>query len=84
MQDLELATVGKYPQRENRCVLCFWGGTGDEMGRNELSVFVYNESKWGDMGRNRLSPLEMGSKGRGEGIQVPQADLGSSWMIMRT
>ena len=43
------------------------------MGRNELSVFVYNESKWGDMGRNRLSPLEMGSKGRGEGIQDPQA-----------
>jgi len=40
------------------------------MGRNELSVFVYNESKWGDMGRNRLSPLEMGSKGGGRGIPI--------------
>jgi hypothetical protein len=33
------------------------------MGRKELSVFVCNESRWGGMGRNRLSPLEMESKG---------------------
>jgi hypothetical protein len=38
---------------------------GDEMGRNEVSVFVCNESRWGVMGRNRLSPLEMWSKGGG-------------------
>ena len=42
------------------------------MGRNELSVFVYNESKWGDMGRNRLSPLEMGTKGRGRVSKIPR------------
>ena len=58
---LEVSATG------NRCVLCFGRGTGDEMGRNEVSVFVYNECRWGDMGRNRLSPLEMGTKGRGEG-----------------
>jgi hypothetical protein len=51
---------------------CVFGrGTGDEMGRNELSVFVYNERKWGDMGRNRLSPLEMGIRGGGRVSKIP-------------
>jgi len=38
---------------------------GEEMGRNEVSIFVCNESRWGHMGRNRVSPLEMGIEGRG-------------------
>ena len=42
------------------------------MGRNEISVFICNESRWGCMGRNRLSPLEMGSKGGGRVSQSPQ------------
>jgi len=44
---------------------------GDEMGRIEVSVFVCNVSVWGDMGRNGVSPLEMGIEGEGEGIRHP-------------
>jgi hypothetical protein len=42
------------------------------MGRNELSVFVYNERTWGDMGRNHLSPLEMGIRGGGRVSKIPR------------
>jgi hypothetical protein len=44
---------------------------GDEMGRNEVSVFVCNVSAWGDLGRNRVSPLEMGTEGRGRVSDIP-------------
>jgi hypothetical protein len=49
------------------------------MGRNEVSVFVCNESRWGHMGRNRVSPLEMGIEGRGRvsGIPIPVRRLKS-------
>jgi hypothetical protein len=42
---------------------------GEEMGRNDVSGFVCNESRWGHMGRNRVSSLEMGTSGRGRGIR---------------
>jgi hypothetical protein len=48
------------------------------MGRNEITIFVCNESRWGDLGRNRVSPLEMGIEGRGRGIPVspfPKAEV---------
>jgi hypothetical protein len=38
---------------------------GDQMGMNELSTFIYNASKWGYMGMNHVSPLEMGDRGEG-------------------
>jgi hypothetical protein len=38
---------------------------GEEMGRNDVSVFLCNASVWGGMGRNRVSPLEMGTEGKG-------------------
>jgi hypothetical protein len=44
---------------------------GDEMGRIEVSVFVCNVSVWGDMGRNGVSPLEMGTEGRGRVSDIP-------------
>lgn len=44
------------------------------MGRNEVSVFVCNVSGWGHMGRNRVSPLEMGTKGRGRVSDVPTCE----------
>jgi hypothetical protein len=45
---------------------------GDEVGRNEVSAFVCNESRWGDMGRNHVSPLEMGSKGGAGYPKIPR------------
>jgi hypothetical protein len=60
-------------QRQTVAFCVLGRGTGDEMGRNEVSVFVCNESRWGDMGRNRLSPLEMGIKGGGRVSIDPQA-----------
>ena len=44
---------------------------GDEMGRNDISVFVCNASAWGDLGRNRVSPLERGTEGRGRVSDIP-------------
>ena len=44
---------------------------GEEMGRNDVSVFVCNASAWGYMGRKRVSPLEMGTEGRGRVSGVP-------------
>jgi hypothetical protein len=42
------------------------------MGRNEVSVFVYNECRWGDMERNCVSPLEMEIEG-GVGVsKIPR------------
>jgi hypothetical protein len=52
----------------NRCDLCFGGKNGDEMGRNSVSAFICNIGAWGHMGRDRVSPLEMGIKG-GVGYQ---------------
>jgi hypothetical protein len=51
-----------------------WGGNGEEMGRNEVSAFVCKASGWGHMGRNGVSPLEMGTEGRGRvsGIPIPK------------
>jgi hypothetical protein len=46
---------------------------GDEMGRNEVSAFVCNASGWGHMGRNGLSPLEMGIEGRGRVSRYPHS-----------
>jgi hypothetical protein len=48
---------------------------GEEMGRNEITIFVCNESRWGDLGRNRVSPLEMGTEGRGRGTRHPYATV---------
>ena len=57
----------------NRCVLCFKANNGDEMGRNPVSSFICNIGAWGHVGRNRVSPLEMGIEGGGRGVQGPQA-----------
>jgi hypothetical protein len=46
---------------------------GEEMGRNEVSAFVCKASGWGHMGRNGVSPLEMGIEGRGRGIRHPHS-----------
>ena len=45
--------------------------SGEDMGRNEVSGFVCNESRWGHMGRNRVSPLEMGTMGGGRVSTIP-------------
>jgi hypothetical protein len=66
-EDLEVSATG------NRCDLCFGGKNGDEMGRNSVSAFICNIGAWGYMGRNRLSPLEMGSKGGGRYPNIPKA-----------
>ena len=39
--------------------------------RVSLTVFVCKAGAWGDMGRNRVSPLEMGTEGRGRVSDVP-------------
>jgi hypothetical protein len=44
---------------------------GEEMGRNDVSVFLCNASVWGDVGRNRVSALEMGIEGRGRVSDLP-------------
>ena len=67
-----MANIGSIRNGESVAFCVFRRRTGDEMGRNEVSVFVYNESKWGDMGRNRLSPLEMGTKGGGRVSNIPR------------
>jgi len=73
IQELERTQTIGNSQRGNPLRFVFLGvELGMKLGRNELSVFVYNESKWGDMGRNRLSPLEMGTKGGGRVSNIPR------------
>lgn len=61
----EFAKTWKYPQRETVAICVLEAKNGDEMGRNSVSAFICNIGAWGYMGRNRVSPLEMGIEGGG-------------------
>ena len=50
--------------------LCFGGKNGDEMGRNSVNAFICNIGAWGYMGRNRVSPLDMGIERGGRGAKI--------------
>jgi hypothetical protein len=45
-----------------------WGSNGEDLDKG----FVCNKGEWGHMGRNRVSPLEMGTRGGGRVLMDPQ------------
>ena len=48
-----------------------WGSNGEDLDKG----FVCNKGEWGHVGRNRVSPLEMGTRGGGRGVHVfPSAE----------
>src|SRR5689334_11068321 len=51
---------------------------GDEMGMNPINGFICNMEKWGYLGMNSVSPLEMGID-RGEGY--PPSRLFMVWAV---
>jgi hypothetical protein len=60
MQDWAMANIGRYSQRENRCVLCFWGCDPSAVSRrvaNDKKSITETIDGWGESGVTAISSL---------------------------